>query len=362
MNAVISKQILEEMKQVGIASAEKKLSEHDYVTDKQTPVKPLLDLSLKLIKDLDFSLDIDFEEIEDDSWHWFSYLFHKGVATAVAARYGRNDISLVYSFDEAKQGKILSYALTLTQEDGEYSFNIKQHFFRFDWPLQEIYYDLTDFIKDNKNRFKEQDVQLNEILMTFLSFAGIIGIDFVKRIQLTKDDYWSIRPSIEILDENIADDSDLVEIDLLGQFEEPVIKNDSNYEVKCSFCGTPALVIPKEGDVWNEAILEPCEHFAFAFITNTNNHIYGRPYYKMFIKRAVIGYVETYKGYTCQNDPEGFINDFLNGDTDLNSKEMESIIAILKIKLPDCNIQSKQFELKLNNNKHVFLFHFMKFV
>ena len=90
--------------------------------------------------------------------------------------------------------------------------------------------------------------------------------------------------------------------------------------------------------------------------------MHGREYYRNYFKKAVVDYVETYKGFTCQSNPEAFINDFLNGDTDLNEIDITSILEILKTNLPECNIQTKQFQEILRGHKHMFVFHFMKFI
>ncbi|HCN85230.1 MAG TPA: hypothetical protein DIT07_16670 [Sphingobacteriaceae bacterium] len=353
---------IRDLKRTILIEIKKELLKKEMVTQKPVPVRPLLNLSRQFMNDLNLPFDTDIDKIEEDLLKWYLYMFHKGIAVAIAARFGRDHIVLDYLFENARNGNVPSYEISILPIKGEYSFNLRYHLSGNEWILQELFDSIYNYIKIHKQIIKQEHIDINELIGEFLSFAGISGIEFINRIDLTKDDYWPIRNSIIIKDERIKDDSDLEETDQLGSFEEPVLENKESIRVRCSFCGKPALILPKGGDIWNEAILDPCEHFAFAFITNTNNHLYGREYYRNFFKKSVIDYVETFKGFTCQANPEAFINDFLNGDTDLNKHDLTTIIKILKSTMPDCDIQIKEFSKILNGEKHVFVFHFMKFV
>jgi hypothetical protein len=289
-------------------------------------------------------------------------MVHKGIAASIASRYCRNNIDIIYSLEDAKSGFTPSYQASLIEDEFEYSYNLMYQLNGNYDKFEEIFNAVFDFIKESKELITKESIDINEIVLIVLSFGGLVGICFVKTIELTKDDYWPIRPFIIINDAELSGDDDLIEDNHLGEFDEPFIENKDSIQIQCSFCGHTVFDLAKRSKNWNEALKDSCEHFALAFATNAGNQLFGRNYYFKAFKRAVVDYVETYKGFTCQSNPEMFINDFLNGDTDLDEKDMASIIKILKSDMPDFDLQVKQFEKLINDRQHIFLFHFMKFL
>ncbi len=353
---------IKELRRKCLTEVKSKFSSRGNVNNKPVLRMPIFNLSQKTVKDLNLSSDSNLGEMESELWNCYTYILHKGIAASIAARFGGNNIEFNYSFEDAINGRVPPYHFSLSPVKDEYSFNLRYHLLNNELKFQEIFDNIYDYIKASITIISEEGIEGNEIVDAFLAAAGLVGIAFTERIDLTKEDYLPIASSITIYDEGFKIDLDLEKDIRLGKFEEPLIENEVSLQIRCSFCGKPALKLPKKGDIWNEAVLEPCEHFAFAFITNTDNHFYGREYYTSSFKKAVIDYVETFKGFTCQADPGVFVNDLFNGDTDLDENDVTRINSILRSDLPDSNIQTKQFSKVLNGNNHVFVFQFMKFI
>ena len=356
---------LEELKAFCVSEGKRELKERTIVTNVVVFLDPLNDLVGRLLADLHFDEETGFTQEQEELYlNCFSYVLHKGIAAAVAAKYRRTNIDFTYSFEDAKSGKTPSFSTTLLPVPGEYFFNLRYHLSQWGQHFNDIFYSVCDFIYENEEKMAEEQVTVRDVFGELLFFAGLIGIEFVKRIDITVEDYFAIKYQIVINDAALVGDSDLMFPDKEGEFDEPVKETVENYTVHCSFCGEKALDVSKTaGDVWGEAQFDPCEHFSFGFISNINNHVYGKEFYKRSFRRALIDYVETYKGYTCENSYEEFLNELYNGEIeDFQLVELETVLDIMKTNIPDCKIATKYFIADIEGSKHAVCIHFSKFL
>lgn len=358
---------IKEIKAQFVELARKEILEGETVNETPVDLTILGQIVTRFFNDLKESVKDSFKTVdEDEVWNWFNYMIHKGIAAAIATHYDRDDFELTYSFEEACNGQHPSFEISLMPIENEYSFNLRYNLNRMSLAFENYFHDIYDYLKENGETIKNQGVSIGELLKTILMYGCLTGTEFIARIPLTTDDYWPIRNQLILNDELFKDDEDirdLEELDLRPEFDEPLIDEEDFYSVNCPFCGEEALFLPKTNDMWKECIFEPCEHFAFAFISNATAHVYGRDYYKNFFKRNLINYIETYKEVTCGKNYEGFLNDTLNGENPyLSVLELPFILKLVQSDLPDCTIIPKFFTIPVNGKKHSFNFHFLKYI
>lgn len=357
---------IKEMKGKFLELARKEILKGEPIEGEPVNLQILGELVTRFLIDLSESVKSEMKTVdENEVWKWFNYMLHKGIAAAIATRYYRDDFELTYAFEEACNGKHLSYKLTLQPVENEYSFNIRYNLNRMSMAFENYFNDIYDYLKEQKEVIHNEGITIEQILKNVLIFGCLAGTEFIARIPLTTDDYWPIRNQLIFHDDLFEDDEDIRYIeqcDMRPEFDEHLTEDEDYYSVCCPFCGEEALLLPKSEDMWRDQTFEPCEHFAFAFISNTTAHVYGRNYYKQSFRRQLINYVETYKGVTCEQNYEGFLNDVLNGNNQyLDISEIPTIIKLVKSDLPDCTIVPKYFTIPVNNKQHAFTFHFMKF-
>ncbi len=357
---------IKELKLKFVELARKEILVGESIDSDPVNLQILGELVIHFLNDLDKSVKDNFITVdEDEVWNWFNYMIHKGIAAAIAHRYYRDDLELTYSFDDALNGKHLSFENSLIPKDKEYSFNLRYNLNKMCFTFENYFNDIYDYLKDQKEIIQEKGILNAEILSTVLMYGCLTGTEFVARIPLTTDDYWCVRDQLIIKDEYDKEDNDIKDIeqcDLRPEYDDDLYDDEDYYSVNCPFCGEEALVLPKTDDMWEDHSFEPCEHFAFSFISNSTPIVYGRNYYKSSFRQQLINYIEINKGITCERNYEGFLNDLLNGTNDyMNISELPIIIKLVKSDLPDCTVIPKYFKIPVNGKQHAFTFHFMKF-